>query len=155
MFLSQSLKWEQCSAAWWRWTQPWDQLLIVFMETWCTYYYLNNSTSICRHAPLYIQEGVWYLFHQTGFLPQSHWTETLLYKRKEILFTVCPFYFLQRKESSLWGKKDDLMVAGRSGGKEIEELNVFFRPFPSPPSVIFFFFLFSLPLFKEEKLSSL
>lgn len=38
------------------------------------------------------------LFIVFDFLPplnptESHWTETLLYKRKEILFTVCPFFF--------------------------------------------------------------
>jgi len=60
-------------------------------------------------------------------------------------------------------KKDDLLDAGRSGGKEIEDLNVFFRPFLSSPSVIFFsvFFFFtfqgkkSCRRFKEATFSSL
>lgn len=45
-------------------------------------------------------------------------------------------------------KKEDLLVAEGVGGKEIEDLNVFFRPFPSSPSAIFFHF-------SRKKLSSL
>ena len=39
-------------------------------------------------------------------------------------------------------RKDDLPDAGGSGGKGIEDLNVFFRRFPSAPSDIFLSFFF-------------
>lgn len=53
-----------------------------------------------------------------------------------------------RKSRQLMEKKEDLLGAEGIGWKEIEDLNVFFRPFPSSPSAIFF-------TFQGKKLSSL
>lgn len=81
--------------------------------------------------------------------------DTIVQKRFYSQFVPFIHYRGKTRKSSVtevetaYGKKDDLLVAGRSGVKDIEDLNVFFRPFLSAPSVIFFF------TFQGKKLSSL
>lgn len=100
-----------------------------------------------------IQEVFLSLFHQTSFLPQtlSHRaTEQRHYctKGKRFYSQFVPFIHYRGKArkspvtevETAYGKKEDLLVAGGSGGKEIEDLNVFFRPFLSSPSVFLFTF---------------
>ena len=103
-----------------------------------------------RCHKMYVHEGFW-SFITSVFLPltMSHRaTEQRHYctKRKRFYSQFFPFISLQRKgeeDSShwsgdcLWQNEGDVIVAGRSGEKEIEDLNVFFRPFLSPPSVLF------------------
>lgn len=90
--------------------------------------------------------------------PTEPTEQTLLYKRKEILFTVCPFYSLQRKgeeESSHWSwdslwKKKRWFIGCR---REWRERNRRFECFLSSLSLLSFSHVFIT--FQRKKLSSL
>lgn len=61
--------------------------------------------------------------------------DTIVQKERDFIHSLSLLLVTEEMRGSLW-KKGDLINAGRGGGKGIEDLNVFFRPFLSSPSVI-------------------
>lgn len=90
----------------------------------------------------------------SSLVPQSQLNrDTIVQKERGFIHSSSLLFITEERWGSSWKKKDDFYDAGGSGGKEIEDLNVFFRHFPSAPSIAFFFFFFFT--FQRRKLASL
>lgn len=105
------------------------------------------------------------LFPPSNPAPQSQLNrDAIVQKERDFIHSLSLLFITEErrgwvrslKSKQLMEKKDDSLEAGGRGGKEIEDLNVFFRPFPSSPSAIFSLFKeISWHHFKEATFSSL
>lgn len=103
-------------------------------------FYLSRflSTFISKEDLECIRVGFYFLFDFCSLEPcftEPLKRDTIVQNERDFIHSLSLLFITEEMRGSLW-KKGDLINAGRRGGKENEDLNVFFRPFLSSPPVI-------------------
>ena len=76
------------------------EILLICVE------YLSGFPCRCKDAPLDVTRCIFMRDFAVNVLPQSHWTETLLYKRKEnFIHSLSLLFITEERLGSLWKKR--------------------------------------------------